>query len=114
MGQSNVWYADTPESASFRQSVWDYITAGRTPASKEPVPKQRRRWQPDFERRKSVERRAIELTVAHYEELGYIVDSVQNENKGWDLDARLGDRLLRLEVKGLSQTELLIELTPNE
>lgn len=33
---------------------------------------------------------------------------------GWDLEATNGGRRLRLEVKGLSQAELIIELTPNE
>jgi hypothetical protein len=33
---------------------------------------------------------------------------------GWDLEAILPDKLLKIEVKGLSQEEILIELTPNE
>ena len=46
--------------------------------------------------------------------IGYIVDSVEKDNVGWDLEAILDNRLLRLEAKGLSQKKLLIELTPNE
>lgn len=104
MGQSNVWYANV----SFKQQVWNYITQGRPSTNKRP-PRQ-----PDPYKRQQVERKAIEQTKAHYTELGYSVDTVEKDNIGWDLVAKLGDRLLRLEVKGLSQKELLIELTPNE
>ena len=51
----------------------------------------------------------------YYENLGYIVHSVEKDNIGWDLEARPGNRLiLRLEVKGLSQDNVVIEMTPNE
>lgn len=71
-------------------------------------------WQPDPNKRQKVEQNAIELTTKHYEDLGYSVVSVEKDNIGWDLEATLSGKLLRIEVKGLSQKELLIELTPNE
>jgi hypothetical protein len=42
------------------------------------------------------------------------VASVELDNVGWDLEARMEKRFLRLEVKGLSGPDLSIGLTPNE
>jgi hypothetical protein len=44
------------------------------------------------------------LAVAHFEDLGFVADSVEGDNLGWDLEAihgASGDSL-RIEVKGLS------------
>lgn len=38
----------------------------------------------------------------------------ERDNVGWDLEATLDNRKLKLEVKGLSGSELVVELTPNE
>jgi len=56
----------------------------------------------------------VKLTRQYYEDLGYYVTSVEKDNAGWDLEATIADTRLRIEVKGLSQKELLVELTPNE
>jgi hypothetical protein len=64
--------------------------------------------------RQKVERVAIEVTTACFTQLGYLVDSVEHDNVGWDLDAVLENRKLKLEVKGLSGSEIVVELTPNE
>lgn len=114
MGQSNVWYADQSINAPFRQQVWSFVNTDGVPIGKEPYSKRGRSWQPDPYKRKRVEQKAVELIVAYYEELGYTVDSVERDSMGWDLEAKQNDRLLRLETKGLSQRQLLIELTPNE
>ncbi len=71
-------------------------------------------WQPDSYKRQKIEKIAVELITKHYEAMGYMVDSVEKDNIGWDLEATLSGELLKIEVKGLSQEELLIELTPNE
>jgi len=39
---------------------------------------------------------------------------VEAEGKGWDLEATCGDRLLRVEVKGLSGQTIGVQLTPNK
>ncbi|HUV89035.1 MAG TPA: DUF3883 domain-containing protein [Anaerolineae bacterium] len=114
MGRANVWYADQPVNAPFKQKVWEYVTQKRLPSAQKPAAPKEHPRQPDPYKRQRVEHKAIELIVAHYERLGYMVDSVEKDNVGWDLEATLGDRLLRLEVKGLSQKELLTGLTPNE
>jgi hypothetical protein len=45
---------------------------------------------------------------------GWKVDDVSDQNKGWDLEATKGGATLYLEVKGLSGSQILVELTPNE
>ncbi|CAG0983214.1 hypothetical protein ANRL3_02267 [Anaerolineae bacterium] len=114
MGQSNVWYADQPENAQFKQAVLDFITTGLIPAAKKKSGGIGHVWQTDPYKRKKVEEKAIKCTVEHYEGLGYVVDSVEKDNVGWDLEATLENKLLRLEVKGLSGVNVAIEMTPNE
>jgi hypothetical protein len=63
--------------------------------------------------RAHVEVAAIDVTVAYYKNLGWSVTSVENENYGWDLEARFNGRLLRIEVKGRGSVGS-IEITPNE
>ncbi len=114
IGQSNVWYADDPEQhKEFRQSVLEYIAGGELPkAGKSSVRGSGR--QPDPLLRCKIERAAVDAVTAFFEGQGYIVDSVENDNVGWDLLATCGMRELRLEVKGLSGGQLCVELTPNE
>jgi hypothetical protein len=70
--------------------------------------------QPDPLLRQRVEQIAVETTTAHFTHLGYRVESVENDNVGWDLNAVLGKQDLKLEVKGLSGSQTVVELTPNE
>ena len=66
-------------------------------------------------RRAEIEKNAILAVCRHYEDLrsGWSVISVEAENVGWDLEARSGKRLLRIEVKGRAE-DGSVELTPNE
>ena len=111
MGQSNVWYADSPEHhQQIREDVLRLVATRRLPfgsGSSTPV-------QTDPFLRQKVEHAAVEITTAHYSRLGYTVDSVENDNLGWDLCAVFGQNQLKLEVKGLSGPDIRVELTPNE
>ncbi|MGE0377144.1 MAG: DUF3883 domain-containing protein [Planctomycetaceae bacterium] len=69
---------------------------------------------PDPLRRQEVEAAAVRCIVDRFTSKGYAVRSVESDNVGWDLEAVKGSRKLLLEVKGLSGSELCIELTPNE
>lgn len=114
MGQSNVWYAD--KNPNFVKLVRDYIFNGKIPKPPKP-PKPPTRGgarQPDPLKRIEVERCAIEFVVNHYEELGYLVESFEKDNLGWDLTATNNRTRLKLEVKGLSGKITATELTPNE
>ena len=114
MGQANVWYAnDRDQHLKVRSSVLDFISNrvihpakqernGIKPTQADPLLRQR------------VERAATKVTVDYYKGLGYTVDSVENDNVGWDLEAVYEGSKLLIEVKGLSGSDLSVELTPNE
>lgn len=110
MGEANVWYADAPERESFRRQVKDLIR-GKRNASTAKSSRQR-----DPKIRAAVEKAAIDRVRKHYEDIGYSrVESVETDNKGWDLEAYLGEKIaLMIEVKGLSGDAASVELTPNE
>lgn len=111
LGQSPVWYG---KGAAFNRDVVAYINRGgrrdRLPAK---VPRQT-----DPELRRKVEQAAINHAIAYYEsdEGGsHRVESVEKDGVGWDLEAFSEDSAhLKVEVKGLSGKDLIVELTPNE
>jgi hypothetical protein len=114
MGQSNVWYVDNQdEHQQIRTDVLNYIETSQVPRSSS-GPGVGTPRQTDPHLRQKVEKAAVKTTTAHYTELGYEVDSVESDNVGWDLNAVHGQRQLKLEVKGLSGSQLRIELTSNE
>jgi hypothetical protein len=115
-----IWYAEGAANRAFRDKVLKYVAAdgdisvlGNGKRSKKPGGGP---YQPDPQKKAKVEKSAIELATQHFESFDYVVDSVQRDNLGWDLNAvhkqtGLG---LKLEVKGLSGQEISIEMTPNE
>jgi len=70
--------------------------------------------QPDPLLRQQVEQIAVKMTEDYFTRLRYRVDSVEQDNVGWDLNAVLENRELKLGVKGLSGSQIVVELTPNE
>ncbi len=108
IGHSNVWYAEK-EDESFFKNLTEYIEKGISPKKKV-----KKKWSTDPEKKVKVEKSAIAKTISYYEGLGYEIESVEKENMGWDLTAMLEKRILRLEVKGLSQSEICVQMTPNE
>jgi hypothetical protein len=113
-----LWYAKGPKNESFRKEVLAYILAGGTLTGKAngtPATWAGSR-QPDVHKRQKVDHAAIDLAAAHFEDLGYVVDSVEGDNVGWDLEAiheASGDSL-RIEVKGLSGSAICVEMTRQE
>lgn len=110
LGQSPVWYGRDDE---FRNKVFEYINAKKIPNKIITSPKQ-----PDPELRRKIEKAAIDHAKAYYASPdggSFEINSVELEAKGWDLEAisRSGE-LLRIEVKGLSGSQIVVELTPNE
>lgn len=70
--------------------------------------------QPDIEKKRKVEKAAIDEVWRHFKLKEFDLEDVSDKNYGWDLEARLNNTVLKIEVKGLSGKELLVELTPNE
>jgi hypothetical protein len=111
-GQSNVWYADT--ATDFVQQVRAHIAAYSTTGKPPVIPRARLARQPDTLKRLAVEQAAVACVWQHYQQLGYQLTSVEQDNVGWDLEAAADTISLRLEVKRLSGSALSVELTPNE
>ena len=107
---SNIRYTDKPEAEPFVGRLREYI--------EDPF-NWPRRWpgiaprQPDPEHRAKVERAAVAHVVDHYSP-HYDWVSVEQENKGWDLEFTQGEIRLLVEVKGCSGAVGTVELTPNE
>ncbi len=119
MGQSNVWYADSGsgKTRSFLSDLHRLLKDGPGAIKRKRTQETRsgRRWQQDVEKRARVEKMAEEAVARWYSERGYSISGVQHECFGWDLEAsKPRERVLQLEVKGLSGSSVLIELTPNE
>jgi hypothetical protein len=113
-GQSNIWYADDPKQhREFRLNLLRYVRTRQLPSVPRPGGSSAPR-RPDKLMRLKVERVAVMKTVAHFEDLGYSVASVERDRVGWDLKAISAKRVLKLEVKGLSGSEITVELTRNE
>lgn len=64
--------------------------------------------------RVDIERAAIRTTTLEYESRGFIVTSVENEAKGWDLEATSPGETLKVEVKGTARADICVEMTPHE
>jgi hypothetical protein len=110
-GKSNVFFANDPaKHQRLRAGLLRYIETRRVPRASE----QEAARQPDPLLRQQVEKAAIRETVRHFRRLGYAVGSVERDNVGWDLNAVNAVRELRLEVKGLSGSDAVVDLTPNE
>ena len=112
MGQSNVRYTDKDEAREFVAELRQYVGSPEKynfPEGDEGSPRQT-----DPYRRAEVEEAAIGCAISHYEGRGFSCDSVEKDNKGWDLEARRGAVELLIEVKGCSGAVGQVELTPNE
>ena len=108
MGQPLIWYADSEEGKSVVDRVLALVDGGSAPPRIKPR-------KTDPEHNAKVEKAAVRTVRKHFERLRYTVKSVEADNVGWDLEAKFGvRRCLRIEVKGLSGSGPVVELTPNE
>lgn len=113
----NLWYAEGPTNWGFRARVREYIARGgawlKKVRDRKTVGSPR---QQDPLKRQRIEQDAVRVTTKHFENFGYDVDSVESDNVGWDLNAvhRSASVLLKLEVKGLSGSTVVVEMTPQE
>jgi hypothetical protein len=117
-GRSAIFYfSNHPEKSSTLDKILNYIDSNGTLL----YPEKSRKGggsprQNDVNKRLQVEKNAIELATNYYgERYGFEnVKSVEKDNVGWDLEINTGKVILKIEVKGLSGSQLVVELTPNE
>jgi len=113
-GRSNVWYAGATRDSKFREQVKNYIAEYENFSVKKRKTPRVPHYQPDIEKRYQIEAAAIEAVESHYNRQGYITVDVSAQKKGWDIEAILNGSILKIEVKGLSGSDIGFELTPNE
>ncbi|MEG9504019.1 MAG: DUF3883 domain-containing protein [Methylorubrum extorquens] len=114
LGQSPVWYGGTDQ---FRARALAYVESGGLIApnktKKTGTPKQ-----PDPEARKSIELAAVKHATDFYQSVeggSRSVHSVEKDGAGWDLTVTAPTgAVLKVEVKGLTGRDIIVELTPNE
>lgn len=109
VGQSPLWYADEhPQKvAEIRALVASFNS--RRVGARGGKPRGGPR-QADVEKRLAVEKVAMDMALNYYD--GSI--DVSKAALGWDIEAEDIEGVLRVEVKGLSGSEVSVELTPNE
>jgi hypothetical protein len=111
-GQSTNWYG---LDDAFLDKVWAYVGRGRYPGAKRGSSKPPRNQDPEI--RLKVEKAAIAAATKFYQSVaggGRTVKSVELDKVGWDLEATGPNDTLLIEVKGLSGSQPIAELTPNE
>lgn len=111
------WYAEGAENERIRKDVLAYVLAnGNLPFKQKKHNPAIHAFQPDIFKREKVEKAAIEMAAKHFEDLGYLVDSVETDNLGWDLNAehQATSDSLCIEVKGLSGPIISVEMTRQE
>lgn len=120
-GRSTLYYiANHPEKRKLQQKLESYIASnGRLFKPKEIRNKESKngvRRQFDIDKKLLVEQNAVDIAEQYYSyRYGkQNVIYVGKENKGWDLEVRTNTINLKIEVKGLSGKDVVIELTPNE
>jgi hypothetical protein len=111
-GQKPTWYG----AASVDQSVWEYVNGWYAAKQVKPTKRRRPPRNTDPELRRKVEKAAVRHAWRFYEgKYGKgCVESVEPYGRGWDLQVRSGNVEWFVEVKGLLNTGLACELTPNE
>lgn len=111
-----VWYAEGERHKRFLQKLFRFIqTDGREGLRK--FDRKHRGgggWQSDPHRRRQIEDAATREVKRYYEDLGYEIERVENEHRGWDLEATRDGLELHLEVKGIAGAKIAVELTANE
>lgn len=113
LGRPRVWYGDydSPEVKKHVADILSYINNYQNNNHKKVASKT---FKVNVEQNKIIEETAVKVVINHYRRLGYKVQSVEKENKGWDLEATKGRNTKRIEVKGLSGSEISVRISRNE
>ena len=116
-GQSNVWYPnadiDIPVVSTFIHKLREYINSS---SRENRIKNNRGGWvnKPEKDLILKIEEASVAATREYFTKQGYVVVSVEKDNRGWDLEANKGNERLYIEVKGHLGKVVQFELTPNE
>jgi len=112
--QSKVFYLkDDNKNSRKTLDAIDELISGKQPLSLAPK-KKKTKAKVDVEKRKEIEEKAVKLVTTYFEDLGYTVESREDENVGYDLYAFSGDAELCIEVKGRSIPQVVADFSFNE
>lgn len=119
IGHTPWWFPEVSENSEVRKFLLEITTAmageGATLSDRT---SRRPKWGHgggDVSRKAEVEFAAIRCVTEYLVKRKFRVRSVEEDNKGWDLEAASsGGAALKIEVKGLSGSSPLVGLTPNE
>ncbi len=112
-GQKPTWYG----AEDVNKRVWEYIRAHKSSHEKQSRPEvSKGPRNPDPVLRRRVEKAAVAHATKYFNDIygPSAVISVEQDARGWDLEVYAGLDPLLVEVKGLTNSELICELTPNE
>jgi hypothetical protein len=112
-GQSKIYYVSN-RAPTLAREISTYITKFKNKPDSVPEKGRRLPRQPDTEIRLAVERESMKLVTESLERAGWNWDDVSAQKVGWDVTATTKDKTACVEVKGLSGSYMLVELTPNE
>ena len=115
-GRKNIWYADSDGDEPLRERVLEYISSKEREITRANDQARMKivRYQPDTEKRHRIEQVAMNAVETYYQERGWVTQDVSARNRGWDIEARRDDSVLRIEVKGLSGEAIVTDMTPRE
>ncbi len=113
LGRPRVWYGDY-DSPEVKHHVADILAYIKNYQRGERGKINVKTFKVNAEQNKKVEEAAVNVVIDHYKQLGYKVKSVEKDNKGWDLEATKGKSTRRIEVKGLSGSEISVRISRNE
>ncbi|MFZ7121126.1 MAG: protein NO VEIN domain-containing protein [Eubacteriaceae bacterium] len=115
-GRANIWHADSKTDIPFKNKVIEFIAnyERSSPVITKKVSKSINLYQADIEKRQAIELSAMNTVSSWYKDKGWNVEDVSNKNLGWDIEAKLENQILLIEVKGLSGNNINFELTPQE
>ncbi|WP_372397138.1 DUF3883 domain-containing protein [Azospirillum sp. HJ39] len=114
-GRSNIFYLcdkEAPIARKLEKRLRAFIKGDTVEPTAKPLPIGT--LQQDLERRKKIEKAAVDLVWSHFEDLDYTIEDLQKYNVGYDLRAIRGDEVLCIEVKGRSGTDVIADFTVNE
>ncbi|MET4358671.1 hypothetical protein ABIC08_008648 [Bradyrhizobium sp. RT9b] len=118
IGQANWWFPERSTNrrvAAFLERLQELMALPRSETSGITGKRGGGKWggNTDPELKAKVEAAGLRTVSEYFAD--YTVTNVDDQNLGWDLEAaRKGELPLRLEVKGLSSTDVKVGLTPRE